>query len=127
MRDEVDELLHQDEADGLDEDDDIDAVVARIEDHEAALEDAGPEEEPPETVLLVDDEDGVVPLDEVLRVQSGRGDPCAHTLVMDEPGLPHRRRSEFVCRSCYLVKSKRLLADAKKLLCRDCVEAAEPL
>jgi Domain of unknown function (DUF4193) len=127
MRDEVDELLHQDEGEGLDEDDDINAAVARIEDHEEALVDAGPDEPPFEAFQVrgaIDDGNGVVPLDELLRVQFGRGDPQPHAMVLDEPGLPHRRRGEFVCRSCYLVKNKRLLADGTKLLCRDCAEAA---
>ena len=32
-----------------------------------------------------------------------------------------KQPGEFVCRSCFLVKSQTQLADKKRLLCRDCV------
>jgi hypothetical protein len=32
-----------------------------------------------------------------------------------------KQPGEFVCRSCFLVKSRTQLADKKHLLCRDCV------
>ena len=35
--------------------------------------------------------------------------------------VPVKDRQEFVCRSCYLVKARSQLADADKMLCRDCV------
>ena len=38
----------------------------------------------------------------------------------NERVLP-KQPDEFVCRSCFLVKHPSQLADAKKMLCRDCV------
>jgi len=35
--------------------------------------------------------------------------------------IPIRDRQEFVCSNCHLVKMKSQLADADRLLCRDCV------
>jgi hypothetical protein len=32
-----------------------------------------------------------------------------------------KQPGEFVCRSCFLVKSESQLADRKRMLCRDCV------
>jgi len=32
-----------------------------------------------------------------------------------------KRPGEFVCQSCFLVKHPSQLADAKRMLCRDCV------
>jgi hypothetical protein len=35
--------------------------------------------------------------------------------------IPIRDREEFVCTRCHLVKRKSQLADAERMLCRDCV------
>ena len=35
--------------------------------------------------------------------------------------IPIRDRQEFVCNRCHLVKMKSQLADAERMLCRDCV------
>ncbi len=35
--------------------------------------------------------------------------------------IPVRNREEFVCSRCHLVKRRSQLADAEKVLCRDCV------
>jgi hypothetical protein len=35
--------------------------------------------------------------------------------------IPIRDREEFVCSRCHLVKAKVQLADAERMLCRDCV------
>ena len=35
--------------------------------------------------------------------------------------IPIRDREEFVCNRCHLVKRKSQLADAERMLCRDCV------
>ncbi len=35
--------------------------------------------------------------------------------------IPSRRPGEFVCTSCFLVKAPSQLADATRILCRDCV------
>lgn len=36
-------------------------------------------------------------------------------------GLAPKKPGEFTCRSCFLVKHPSQLADAKRVLCRDCV------
>jgi len=65
-----------------------------------------------EKLVVVDDEDEEEDADEATE-QDERVD--AGTKV-----LP-KRPDEFVCQSCYLVKHPSQLADAERLLCRDCV------
>lgn len=36
-------------------------------------------------------------------------------------GITPKRPGEFTCRSCFLVKHPSQLADARRMLCRDCV------
>jgi Domain of unknown function (DUF4193) len=35
--------------------------------------------------------------------------------------IPVKDRQEFVCKRCFLVKARSQLADAERVLCRDCV------
>ena len=35
--------------------------------------------------------------------------------------IPVKDRQEFVCKRCFLVKARSQLADAERILCRDCV------
>jgi Domain of unknown function (DUF4193) len=35
--------------------------------------------------------------------------------------IPVKDRQEFVCKHCFLVKARSQLADAERMLCRDCV------
>jgi hypothetical protein len=54
------------------------------------------------------------------------GDDDEEELEVDDRGDPvdriqPKRPGEFVCQSCFLVKHPSQLADADKLLCRDCV------
>ena len=35
--------------------------------------------------------------------------------------IPVKDRQEFVCKGCFLVKARSQLADAERILCRDCV------
>lgn len=46
-----------------------------------------------------------------------RGEERAETLVVKV--LPVQQ-NEFTCRSCFLVKHRSQLADAKKMICKDC-------
>jgi hypothetical protein len=133
MRDEVDDLLHQEEAEEPTRADDLGAAVARLEDHEAALEDAASDDDGVADTASADgegadddgdDDDGPIPLNEVLRIQFSRGrDHHLHSLAPDEDRPPGRRRGEFVCRSCFLVRRRSLLAEGRRLVCRDCAEA----
>lgn len=44
-----------------------------------------------------------------------RAEPLAVKVVPQQP-------TEFVCKSCYLVKHRSQLADKRKMFCRDCVK-----
>jgi hypothetical protein len=52
-------------------------------------------------------------------LETSRGDervePLAVKVVPQQP-------TEFVCKSCYLVKHRSQLADKRKMFCRDCVK-----
>lgn len=101
-----------------------------------------PEEEEPNGVEDEDDEavDAAEPpeasLDEIIAkkadepapeeeaeeesvLETSRGDdrvePLAVKVVPQQP-------TEFVCKSCYLVKHRSQLADKRKMFCRDCVK-----
>jgi hypothetical protein len=94
--------------DAVDEEDD---AVADAEPPEASLDEIiakkadepAPEEEAEEESVL----------------ESGRGEeriePLAVKVVPQQP-------TEFVCKSCYLVKHRSQLADKRKMFCRDCVK-----
>jgi hypothetical protein len=62
--------------------------------------------------LVVEDEDDDEDEDEPADAED-RGDGSLRVLPK-QPG-------EFVCRSCFLVKSETQLADETRMLCRDCV------
>jgi hypothetical protein len=64
-----------------------------------------------ERLVVDDDEDDDE--DEEPADAEDRGDGSLRVLPK-QPG-------EFVCRSCFLVKSESQLADATRVLCRDCV------
>ena len=125
---ELPEDLEEEEEDLEDAELDVD----EIEEEEAAL--ATDEEE--------DDDDEATSLDELLaqRAAARRGTDDAddeddimalssESVEVDttvaEPipvkVAPVKEQKEFVCRSCFLVKSKSQLADADRVLCRDCV------
>ena len=63
-----------------------------------------------ERLVVVDDEEDE---EEEAPDSEDRGEGSLRVLPK-QPG-------EFVCRSCFLVKSQTQLADKKRLLCRDCV------
>ena len=128
--------LPSDEADGdeaeLNEDDEDDAdVEVKVEgEDEEEEEDLGEDEE---------DEDGQASLEELIAQRAaGRKttdesdeaeDIMSLTSQADEPVVeplpvkvaPVEEQKEFVCKSCYLVKPRVQLADAKREYCRDCV------
>jgi hypothetical protein len=90
--DQEEALLDDDDDD--DDDDDVEASLDVILKERLVVD---PDE---------DDEDEVV-------VEDERGDPTLRVLP--------RQPGEFVCQSCFLLKSELQLADAERLLCRDCV------
>jgi hypothetical protein len=116
------------------DDDLVDDVVVDdeiIEDEEDEEEEeaapAKPEED--EDVLDLEEElhpdDVEAPLDALLaeRVTAGSLDDDDDDDAIDERGgtkvIP-RRDTEFHCSSCFLVLPNHMLADKKKMLCRDC-------
>jgi hypothetical protein len=120
----LDEELEEDELDAdLDEEDDVDVEDADSDasgDDEAASEDADEDDEDEE------DEEVESALDDILRErfvvsdlddEPAEGDGESDALTRVRPRQP----DEFVCQSCFLVKSMTQLADSEKMFCRDCV------
>ena len=116
---------------------DVTPEDAEVDDEEVDL----PEEDEEEDAALPDEEEegSQASLDELIaqRAAGRRGgddadddsDIMALASEPDEPVLealpakvaPIRDQKEFVCKSCYLVKPRVQLADAKREYCRDCV------
>ncbi len=86
--------------DDEDEDEQRDEALEELEAEELEIEDD------PETILV----------DEAAEIRSMRRDELG--LV---PGTEEVKESEFVCSSCFLVKSTSQLANKSRKLCRDCV------
>ena len=118
----VDDDLVDDEVDvavdGEDEELDPEAVAAAAKKKK---------EEDDEDELEVD-HDVEATLDEILKerlvvVEEEEEDdePAEREDSGDSTKVPPKRPDEFVCQSCFLVKHPSQLADAKRMLCRDCV------
>ena len=120
----IDELVAEDLVDDEDLGDvaDADAVVAEGEEPLVELEEE--EEE-------LDDDDVEASLDVILKerlVVSDEADEEDDSEATDAEDrvdgttrvLP-KQPGEFVCQSCFLVKSQTQLADRRRKLCRDCV------
>lgn len=78
-------------------------------------------QEQPETsldeILAKKEEGGSEEGEEETLLEPGREDRVESLAVKVVPQQP----TEFVCKSCYLVKHRSQLADKKRMLCRDCV------
>lgn len=120
------------EIDGADEGAGLHAVD---EADEVEVPEEGEAEDP---VALEDDEDADASWDELLERRAAARDvedgddvidlmslsPAAREPVPDPHpagATPVRKRQEFVCTRCHLVKPRTQLADASRGLCRDCV------
>ena len=132
-----DDFENEDEFDEEDEveddvlvDDDLpvdDEIIADEEDEE---EEAPAAEEEDEDILDLEEElhpdDVEAPLDALLaeRVTAGSLDDDDEDEVLGgEAGTTKvipRRATEFHCSSCFLVLPNHMLADKKKMLCKDC-------
>src|ERR1035438_3807117 len=132
-----DDLLDEDDdddlgdvalVDDLDEDDDDEVVVTPVG---VVVEgDIAPVETEDEDDDDLDDDDVEASLDVILKerlvVADDEEDEEEEAPDSEDRGegslrvLP-KQPGEFVCRSCFLVKSQTQLADKKRLLCRDCV------
>jgi len=102
LEDDLEDSDSEDEGDGEDESsEDLDEAIA--------AEDEGDEEEatgvavvPPDAEF--DDDGPIAPVDD----------------EDDDEEIEGVRDGEFVCRSCFMAKRETQLADADRLLCRDC-------
>jgi len=134
----------EDEEEFDDDDEEIEEVLVEVEDvvvddalivdeeDEDEEEEKAPEtpEEEDEDILDLEEElhpdDVEAPLDALLaeRVTAGSlDDDEDEEEVPGEPGTTKvipRRSTEFHCSSCFLVLPNHMLADKKKMLCRDC-------
>jgi len=141
--DELDGDLDEDDLEtDLDEDlaDDTDVLETVEDDEDDVVEDvvavpvrekAGEGEEDEDDEDILDPDDVEADLDTILKDRIAAAEEEEED-EEDEPAdvedrsgdggkiLP-RRPGEFVCQSCFLVKSPPQLADAKRMLCVDCV------
>lgn len=77
-------------------------------------------------------EEAEASLDEILRerLQPGGGaeyeaeEEAERQVATPEAEVSPRRANEFVCRSCFLVKSRNQLADPDRLICLDCADTS---
>jgi len=122
--DDIADVVDVDEEDDA-EVDEVDEILtpspAAVVEKSGEGEDEEEEEEP-------DDEDVEASLDVILKERLVVEDEPEDEEATDQEDktegnervLP-KQPDEFVCRSCFLVKHPSQLADAKKMLCRDCV------
>jgi hypothetical protein len=118
-------------------DEDDDALVVEDEEEEDDADDRGPRvvvpptgEDEDDDEDLVDPDDVEADLDTILKDRLVAADDEApdddEENEVDDRGDPvdriaPKRPDEFVCQSCFLLKSPNQLADAKRKLCLDCV------
>ena len=125
-------LEKPDQREEIDEEEDDDLEEVEIDDpEEAEAELAAASED--------EDEDDDASLDQLLsqRAAGRRGgddsdddddimalasekEPTGTAEVPPSRVIPVKDREEFVCQNCYLVKARSQLANADKMLCRDC-------
>lgn len=127
-----------DEDDDLDDDDlvddDVDDSIIEDEEDDEDDDDQGKdkgkaESDDDDDVLDLEEElhpdDVEAPLDTLLaeRVTAGSLEEDDDDELPGEPGstkVVPRRETEFHCSSCFLVLPNHMLADKRKMLCRDC-------
>lgn len=102
--------------------------MAMPEDPEKETPDENEEEpaaEPPEASLdeiIAKKADETAPEEEAEEesvLETGRGDERVEPLAVK---VVPQQATEFVCKSCYLVKHRSQLADKRRMFCRDCVK-----
>ena len=104
------------------DDEAIDDVVVEEEEEVVLLEEDEPDSDEVEASL-----DQI--LEERVGVKAGIDDDDDEDFDDADPaedraagtGVAPKRPGEFTCRSCFLVKHPSQLADAERVLCRDCV------
>jgi len=129
--DEEDVLADEDEDEFATADED-DALIDEDEEAEAegTARRAAVVEEEDDDEDLVDPDDVEADLDTILKdrlvAAEDEPEPDEDEVEVDDRGDPvdriqPKRPGEFVCQSCFLVKHPGQLADAKRMLCADCV------
>jgi hypothetical protein len=134
--DELDEELDLD--DDMDVDEEVDDEIVLDDEDAVVLQEISPDEEDDDDdeeaeesdddadeADDVDDDEVESALDDILRERfvvaevddEEEVDESGDTVVRVKPRQP----DEFVCQSCFLVKSMIQLADSEKMFCRDCV------
>ena len=108
--DDDDDLDDEESDDFEDGDDDADDDGDDDEDRDEALEELEAEE------LEIEDDPETILVDEAAEIREMRREE----LGLD-PTSEEVKESEFVCTSCFLVKSTSQLANKSRQLCRDCV------
>lgn len=125
--DDFDTLDDVDDDDGIDADADVETDVASddddfsdestdADDQDASLDELDETIDPSQLEELDDDEIVAAVVSAVTDFDDDELGPDD-----DGDGLDGLRDGEFVCRSCHLARLETQLADAKRLLCRDCV------
>jgi hypothetical protein len=110
----------------IEEPDDPDVVDLEALEDEDVLEDDLDDELEDDLVVADEDEGETVPVATAEEDEDEDEDDEDETPDAEERGdtsikvLP-KRPGEFVCESCFLLKHPSQLADADRMLCRDCV------
>ncbi len=90
------------------------------EDEEEAVEGAEPETSLDEIIAKKAEEPAPEEeAEEESVLETTRGDERVEPLAVK---VVPQQATEFVCKSCYLVKHRSQLADKRKMFCRDCVK-----
>ncbi len=132
-----DDALEDDDVVDIDLDEDIDTEIEVVVPAVVPADEVVKDEDEEDDVLDLDEElhpdDVEAPLDALLQERT-----ASATLEDDEEDLEEeegdaddrgegptrivpRRPGEFLCSSCFLVLPRNQLADAERMLCRDCV------
>lgn len=128
---ELEEQLAMEEGNGLDSDSDLDDDDDGLDDGESSEPEPGPDDDDDD-----DDEEGTVPLDplEAEEMEAVEANEPA-TMLVDEASeikairreemaldldSEGRRKDEFVCQSCFLVRNVVQRAGKRRKICIDC-------
>ncbi|MEX0868957.1 MAG: hypothetical protein WD011_04720 [Nitriliruptoraceae bacterium] len=105
--------------DELEDDDDLDPEL----DEDITADALGEDEQLDEVDDTLDELDGSLAVAVASTTDEFDDDDIVKVVADDDDAeneLDGLRDGEFVCRSCHLAKRETQLADAKRLLCRDC-------
>jgi hypothetical protein len=120
---------------GLEEDDELEEDLEDLDDEDVVAEGlamvSGDEESDDDEASLEEllaqraagrraaGDDSETDEDDIMALASER-EPTGAEVIRTKV-IPIKDRQEFVCKRCFLVKSRSQLADETRMLCRDCV------